>query len=294
VFWLAVMVLLFCVNSFRTFEEFARAHGAERLQGRAIFLSSLTVASLLLLALPGTRALDRQQGDDIEWLATLPAPAWVLHAAKLAEAALLNPVGWMLLVPFFTGLGLHCGLGLLAPLVTLGVCLPILLCCALLGSVVDFAQIALSQSRTFRVVRVLGPLLGVSVFVASLAASALQGQNLDVWSWLDAFPEPSWLPFSEPARAMLAWKRAPLGALAQLGLFSAEMAVLLSLGAFALHKLYRTDLVLGRSARAGLRAAMPARPVAARRHSFAGPLCCCTGECSTVRCARATAARSAY
>lgn len=266
VFWLAVMVLLFCVKSLETFDDFARAHGVERLQGRAIFLSSLTVVSLLLMALPGNRVLDRQQGDDVEWLSTLPAPAWVLHAAKLAEAALLNPLGWLLLFPFFTGLGLHCGLGLLAPLVTLGVCLPILLCCALLGSVVDSAQIALSQSQAFRVVRVLGPLLGMFVFVASLAASALQVLNLDVWGWLDAFPEPSWLLFAEPARAMLAWKQAPLGALAELGLFSAEMVVLLSLGTFALRKLYRTDLVLGRSARA----AVPARAHAARRRSFAG------------------------
>ena len=84
VFWLAVMVLLFCVKSFQAFEDFARAHGVERLQGRATVLSSLTVASLLLLALPGNRVLDRQQGDDVEWLSTLPAPAWVLLAAKLA------------------------------------------------------------------------------------------------------------------------------------------------------------------------------------------------------------------
>lgn len=245
VFWLAVMVLLLCVKWFKTFEDFARAYGVERLRGRAIFLSSLTVASLLLMALSGNRALDRQQGDDVEWLSTLPAPAWVLHAAKLAEAALLNPFGWLLLFPFFTGLGLYCGLGLLAPLVTLGVCLPILLCCALLGSVVDSTQLALSQSRAFRVVRVLGPLLGMFVFVASLAAPALQVLNLDVWSWLDAFPEPSWLPFAEPARAMLAWKRAPLGALAELGLFSAAMAVLLSLGTFALHKLMTGLALLG-------------------------------------------------
>ena len=31
VFWLAVMVLLFCVKSFQAFEDFARAHGVERL-----------------------------------------------------------------------------------------------------------------------------------------------------------------------------------------------------------------------------------------------------------------------
>jgi membrane protease YdiL (CAAX protease family) len=271
VFWLAVLLLLFCVQSFNSFENFVRAHGVERLQGRVSFLSSLTVASLLLIALPGNGVLDRQQGDDVEWLSTLPAPAWVLHAAKLAEAALLNPLGWMLLFPFFTGLGLHCGLGLLAPLVALGVCLPILLCCALLGSVVDFAQLALSQSRAFRVLRVLGPVLGMFVFVASLGASGLQVLNLDVWSWLDTLPEPSWLPFAEPARAMLAWQRAPLGALAKLGLFSAEMAVLLSVGTFALHKLYRADLVLGR-ARSAVRGAAPARARAARHRSFAGPL----------------------
>lgn len=273
VFWLAVLLLLLlCVQSFKTFEDLVRAHGVERLQGRAILLSSLNVASLLLIALPGRSVPGRQQGDDVEWLSTLPAPEWVLHAARLAEAALLNPFGWMLLFPFFTGLGLHCGVGLLAPLVALGVCLPILLCCALLGSVVDSAQLALSQSRAFRIVRVLGPLLGLFVFVASLAASGLQFLNLDIWLWVDAFPEPSWFPFAEPALAMLAWQRAPLVALAELGLFSAEMAVLLGLGTFALHKLYRADLVLGRAARSGVRGAVPARARANRHRSFAGPL----------------------
>lgn len=272
VFWLAVMLLVLCVQSFKTFEGFVRAHGVERLQGRAILLSSLNVASLLLMALPGSSVPGRQQGDDVEWLSTLPAPAWVLHAAKLAEAALLNPLGWMLLFPFFTGLGLHCGVGLLAPLVALGVCLPILLCCALLGSVVDSAQLALSPSRAFRVVRVLGPLLGLFVFVAWMGTSGLQVLNLDVWSWLDAFPEPSWFPFAEPARAMLAWERAPLRALADLGLFSAEMAVLLGFGAFALRKLYRADLVLGRAAGSAVRGAVPARTRANRNRSFAGPL----------------------
>ncbi|MEY2936827.1 MAG: hypothetical protein RL033_7576, partial [Pseudomonadota bacterium] len=270
--WLAVMMLIFCVKSLETFEDFARAYGVERLQGRAISLSSLTVVSLLLMALPGSSVLHHPEGDDVEWLSTLPAPAWVLHAAKLAEAALLNPLGWMLLFPFFTGLGLHCGLGLLAPLIALGICLPILLCYALLGSVVDAAQLALSQSRSFRVVRVLGPLLGVLVFVASLGASALRVLNLDVWSWLDAFPTPIWLPFSEPARAMLTWQREPLGALAEVGLFSAEVAALLGLGTFVLSKLYRADLVQGRAARRGVRGAAPARARAHRHRSFAGPL----------------------
>lgn len=267
--WSALFIAWLCWQSFRLFEGLAREHGAEGLQGRAALFSSLNVSCVLMMSLLGSRAWDRQGDADAEWLSTLPAPAWVLRLAKIAEAASFNPGGWMMLFPFFTGLGMHAGLGLMAPLVALGICLPLFLSYALLGSVIDVVHRAGSRSATLRVLGFIAPTLASAGFLVWLGALGLERLKLDLLGeWLDFSGEIGWLPFSEPARALLSLSAAPLRGFAWLGLFAAEMAALLGLGALVLRKLYRTDLVLGRSARRGARGGLPAPARFVRQRSL--------------------------
>lgn len=272
----ALLVAFLTHNSNRTFAGLVREHGAAALQGRAVLFSCLVVTSLLFVTLLGSRAWDAQGNDDADWLSTLPAPAWVLHTARIAEAALWNPAGWLLIFPFFTGLALHVGLGLLAPLVALALSLPLYFACAVLGSVIDVVSHAWSRSRVFRVLRNVLPVIAALLMIGWLGASVLQSLSLskgplkvDVdpfGGWLDFTADLAWLPFSEPARALLTLRQAPLTGLAWLVSFGVQMTVLVGAGLLVLRKFYRAERVAGRIVRHGARGAgASARPVA--RHS---------------------------
>lgn len=197
---------------------------------------------------------------------------------KLAEATLTDPIGWLLLLPFFTGLGLHAGWGLWAPVVALGVCLAVMACRALLSSIVDAAQLSLSRSRAFRVLRVAGPMLGLLLFFGWVGVIGLDGLKevaglgllqVDLaGDWLDFSTRLTWLPFSEPARALSSLSVDPRRAFAWLALFAAEMVLLLGAGTLALRRLYRADLVRTRRDRNGARGAASTAERAPRRRSF--------------------------
>lgn len=261
------MLATYCLQSFQSLANLVRQHGPESLLRHATLLASLQVTCLVMLMLPGTRAFTREEGDDLEWLLTLPAPAWVLHTAKVCEAALLNPLGWLLLFPFFLALGIHCGVGLMAPLAALFFTLPILFCCALLGSAIDAAPHWLSHSRVFRVLRFVGPLLGSGVVLFWLTEPSLRMLHWNVWSWLESAPNFRWLPFSEPVRVLASWQASPARSLRWLTLFGAEMVALMGLGVFALRNSYGGDLVLDRDARRGRRGPAPVQPPpTSRRH----------------------------
>ncbi|HLU49027.1 MAG TPA: hypothetical protein VK116_13120, partial [Planctomycetota bacterium] len=59
-------------------------------------------ASLLLLSL-GAANQDLGKVDwSVEWLFTLPAPAWVIFLARMVEASILNAMGWVIMMPFFS------------------------------------------------------------------------------------------------------------------------------------------------------------------------------------------------
>lgn len=268
--WFLLLLFSFGVQSLTSLMALVRAHGSTSLLRHAPLLASLQIACLLTLAIGSRRTNDRHEGDEAAWLATLPAPAWVLQAAKLGEAALLNLVGWLLLFPFFNSLAILSGLGLLAPFVALAVTLPLLACSALLGSVVDAAPIALSRAVIFRLLRAAGPLLGSLVVLFWLGESTLRMAKVDVWGWLDRVPELAWLPFSEPARAIVSAHTARLDAYAWAGLFVVEMALVLALGTLALRRTYRADLVLGRDSRRGVRAASPLQQRGARAGVLSG------------------------
>jgi membrane protease YdiL (CAAX protease family) len=263
-------VALLCFQSSRLFEQLAREHGVAGMHGRAALMCSLNTVSLLLMVLLGSSGWDRQGNADAEWLATLPAPAWLLHTAKVIEAALSNLMGWMLLFPLFTGLALQNGLGLFAPPVALAICLPIFLAVGLLGSVVDLAGLATSRSRWLRILRFVGPGIGALIFALALLSSGLSGLKIDLLGdWAGFSQAIAWLPFSEPALALSSWRTAPLRSLGWFALFGGEMVVLLGLGTLLLRAVYRADLITGHvrlGARGGGR--VPARGL--RRRSFAG------------------------
>lgn len=257
VLWFLLLLFSFGVQSLTSLMALVRAQGSTSLQRHAPLLASLQIACLMTLAIGSRPASDRDEGDEATWLSTLPAPAWVLHGAKLGEAALLNPVGWLLLFPFFNSVAILSGLGVLAPVVALVVSLPLLACGAMLRSVVEAAPVTVSRSLPFRVLRALGPLLGSLVVLFWLGESMLRMAGVDVWGWLSHAPELAWLPFSEPARALVSWRTAPLAAVAWAGLFIVEVALLLVLGTLLLRQTYRADLVLGRDSRRGVRVASP-------------------------------------
>lgn len=276
----AAVTAVLSVQSYRLFENIFRDHGADGLQGRAELFSSVIVGCLLSLVLVGSRAWDAQGDDDAEWLSTLPAPAWVLYAAKIGEAALWNPLGWLLVFPFFAGLGVHAGLGLLAPLLALALSLPLFLAHAVLGSVIDLVSHAWSRSRVFRALRLVVPTLVALLMLLWLGASAVSGlSRLDgplkvdvdpLGGWLDFSSKLAWLPFSEPAKALLSLRRAPLEGLAWLGLFGTEMAALLGAGLLVLRRVHRSGLLRGRVAPRGARGAARPGTRAARQRSYGG------------------------
>jgi membrane protease YdiL (CAAX protease family) len=257
--WPAVFVAFLCWQSYRVFAGIVRDHGVEALQGTAVLLSCANILGLLLLAVLGSRAWDAQGDDDADWLATLPAPAWVLHTAKIAEAAFWSPGVWGLIFPFFTGLGLHAGLGLLAPLLALVIALPTSLAYAVLGSVIDLVSHAWARSRLFRVLRFLLPLALTLVMLVWMTAPALMtlsrpGGLLKVGvdpfgGWLDFSADLVWLPFSEPARALLSLREAPLAGLAWLAAFALEMIAVTGVGLLVLRKAHCGALEHGRVSR---------------------------------------------
>lgn len=233
---------LLCWQSLQLFQSFARDHGNAGLLGRAALLSTLNVSSLLLTTVLGSRAWDVQGDDDAEWLSTLPASVWALRAAKLAEAAFFNPFAWLMLWPFFTGLGLVSGLGLLAPVLAVAITLPLSVCYALLGGIFEATQLALSPSPILRWLRFVAPALAVLAFVGWLLAVGLSRLKIDALGhWFSFSDHIGWLPFSEPARALLALRVAPARGLAWLVLFALEMGVVIGVGTFTLSKLYRSD-----------------------------------------------------
>jgi hypothetical protein len=124
-------------QSFRLFQSTLQHQGAAALPGRAALLSTLNVASLLLMTLLGSRSWDARGDADAEWLSTLPAPVWALRAAKLVEAAVFHPFAWLQLFPFFAGLGIAGGLGPFAPLLALAISLPLSLGCVVAGEIVE-------------------------------------------------------------------------------------------------------------------------------------------------------------
>ncbi|MET0409947.1 MAG: CPBP family glutamic-type intramembrane protease [Polyangiaceae bacterium] len=255
--FLALFPLLFlAVQSTKLFDAFLREQGVAGMQGRAALACSVNVCGLLLAAVAGSRAWDRQGADDVEWLSTLPAPTWVLQSARLLEATLLSSSGWFFLFPLFTGLGWHVGLGWKAPLIAVALCLPIGLCCAVVSSAFDSIQRVWATKPVLRYARFVLPGVAYLLLFGWVCASALQALKLNPFGdWLDFTGSLPWLPFSEPARALVSWSESPLVALGWLGLFALELTGLLGVGLWTLRKWYRADLVAGSGLRLPLRGA---------------------------------------
>ena len=241
--WLPIFL---CWQSFRLFQSTAHDHGVAALLGRSALLCTLNVLSLLLMTLLGARSWDTRGDADSEWLSTLPAPVWALRAAKLVEAAVFTPFVWLQLFPFFAGLGIAGGLGPFAPLLALAISFSLSLGSVLAGAVGEATGFALSRSPALRFLRFVAPMLALFVFVGTLACMALSKLGVDtLGDWLSFSQDLPWLPFSEPARALLALRAAPARGLAWLSLFAVEMAAWIGLGTLTLRKLYRADFGAG-------------------------------------------------
>ncbi|HEU4582090.1 MAG TPA: CPBP family intramembrane glutamic endopeptidase [Polyangiaceae bacterium] len=250
-----LLLALFSLQSFQFFEGLASEQSVEALGSRASLLSSVICGAIFLMAIADNGWQGRTADDELDWLLTLPARAWVVQAAKLAEATILNPLGWMLLFPFLTGLGLHVGLGIAAPLVALVLCLPLFAVGAALQSVSDAAGAWLVSHPALRGARALAGAVGTLVFVFWLGAPALSRSGvLPVTEWLRGPIAPGWLPFSEPARVVLLLPGSPLRALGWLGLFAFEVSALLAAGVLLLRQLQAITLLDGRPGRRGSRA----------------------------------------
>lgn len=261
---------LFSLQSFQLFEDLAHAHGLEAVRARALLLSSLLCGAVLFSSASGSSLQGRPADDELDWLLTLPVRAWVLQAAKLGEAALLNPFGWMVLFPFLTGLGLHVGLGAGAPLVAVVLCLPLFAAGALLQALSDAANGWLASLPALRAARAVVGGLGVLIFSFWLALPALARSNLvSIGEWPALSGSLDWLPLSEPALVILWLPAAPLAALGWLGLFAAEAGVLLGLGVLVLRSARARFFLVGSVAR---RAARGGALTGADGRSWFGPV----------------------
>lgn len=250
VVWLALLIGVLSLRSSKTFEGVARAAGAEGVLGRASSMSAAVVTGVMLLAFLGSRMRDPQGDEDLEWLSTLPVPGWVPRLAKIAEASVHNPLGWTLLLPVFTGLGLHAGLGLWAPLVAASVSVPVLAVQGVVASVSDVVQGALAPSSRLRLLRPLVAMLGAVLLLGWLGSVLLDALGVHGPDrWLDAAGRAAWLPFSEPARAILAWREAPIRSVGWLGLFGVEVSVLMGVGTLVLRRVERAEVGSGRESR---------------------------------------------
>jgi membrane protease YdiL (CAAX protease family) len=132
---------------------------------------------------------------------------------------------------------------------------PLFIAGAVLQSVSDAAGGWLASHPALRGARAIAAALGTLVFSFWLGAPALARSGLvPIGELLQRPMELSWLPFGEPARAILLLPQAPLRALGWLGLFALEVSALAGAGMLALQQLQTRLLLEGRPGRRGSRA----------------------------------------
>jgi membrane protease YdiL (CAAX protease family) len=183
-------------------ERIAPASGAVLASG--VIKGAMLAASLLVLAVLFTTLASRDIAWpewDLEWLSTLPLPLSTLLSCRLIERTLTNTVGFLMLVPFLSFVAVECGYGWSAPLIALGLTLPLLAMVAVGQTLADTGlRLSLSPPQ----LRNLQAVISVIATLPTLLVMAmLFRDDLFVFAWARALPDwTGWLPASLAVRAL--------------------------------------------------------------------------------------------
>jgi ABC-2 type transport system permease protein len=186
----------------RHVETIAPASGAVLASG-VIKGAMLAAAFLVLGALFMTLASrDIAQPEwDLEWLSTLPLPLSTLLSCRLVERTLTNTVGLLMLVPFLSFLAVECGYGWSAPLIALGLTVPLLVIVAIGQTLADTGLRLWMSPPKLRNLQAVVSLVGVLPLL--LVMAMLLRDDVFLFAWARELPDwVGWLPASLAVRAL--------------------------------------------------------------------------------------------
>ena len=228
--------------------------------GAAFLLGVLWFASLLMTVGGGELA---KSDWDLEWLVTLPIRAETLLWARILERSIVNPSGFLALLPVCTVIAWYSGFRWSAPLVGLLAAWPLLLLAALGRTLLDTG---LRLSMRASQLRNLNAAISVlSIVVLYLAISFGLPEKSGFMTGL-AGSTPAWFAWTPLGLTVRALNERDVGqmALVTLGLL-AQVAVILWLGVRLLRHQLRHGVVAGGSRETARTAASTAGPAGASR-----------------------------
>jgi membrane protease YdiL (CAAX protease family) len=220
----------------------------------ATFLVTLAILAALFVTL-ASREILRSEWE-LEWLVTLPLPLSTLIWCRFAERTLTNFGGLVVLAPVLTIMAWRGGHYLTAPLLGIGLTVPLLLMVATAHTLVDTGlRLSLAPSRLRNLHAVISIISPLPLLLAM--SIGLPGNTL-VLGWAAATPDwVGWLPGGLAVRALAA---ADAGASAQwMALMAAEAAAVTAIGFVVLRRQMRNGVVA-----AGVREAARRPPARAK------------------------------
>ena len=201
-------------------------------------LSVLLVVSFLIPL--GSREIAAADWD-LEWLVTLPASRWTLMWGRVFERTIVNPTGWIFLLPFCAMLAWFSGYRWSAPLIGVIGALVLLPMAAMLRTVVDTGLRMSLPPSTLRNLQACTGVIGLPFMYFALALGTARNNSFvldvvrDVPGWL------AWTPGGLMVSAINA------GTLAQAApaaaLLALQLAVILGGGMLVLRHQLRAGVV---------------------------------------------------
>lgn len=158
--------------------------------------AGLLLLAVILLALANKELAAAQW--DLEWLATLPSPLRTLLGVRIAERALINPTGLLVLAPFLATMAWKMGHGWVGLLVGPLVALPLLAMAGALEALVDTGLRLRVPPHRLRNLQALFTITGSVLFYLALAQS-MGGRELR-FPWIAQLPP--WFSWTPPGLAV--------------------------------------------------------------------------------------------
>jgi ABC-2 type transport system permease protein len=220
------------------------------------------VATLVLLAvlLGAIASQDLTKAEwDLEWLVTLPLPLSTLIGSMVVERAVANSFGFVFLSGFLSALAVKCGYGLAAPLIGIGLTIPMMFLAAIVQILCDTGlRLVLPPAR----LRNIQAMMSLAVVVPLILV--LSPNNLFLLDWAPvSYAWARWLPGGLLVEAVAS--RDVWLSLRWTALLIAEIVAAVAIGS-ALVRLQLRNGVVAAGAREGVARRLRAlpRPAAAR------------------------------
>lgn len=194
------------------------------LQGTTTEATMILIA--VLLSVVANRELTKPEWD-VEWLVTLPLPLSTLIGSMLIERVVANSFGFVFLGAFLSALALKCSYGLAAPLVGIGLTIPVMFLAAIVQILADTGlRMALPPSRLRNLQAVANLAVVVPlIFVLSLASPG----KLFLLDWAPVpYDWAKWLPGGLLVEAIASMDAGR--ALQWIALLMAEVAAAVAIG----------------------------------------------------------------